>query len=87
MPKQSLTKRTMVRIYDKTVVRWQQYVIDFTAGWSFGEQQAITAELDSIMTDASNKKLVQYDNAHYQCTLGPQRRFWATKRFVSTLRK
>ena len=24
MPKQSLTKRTMVRIYNKTVVRWQQ---------------------------------------------------------------
>jgi hypothetical protein len=23
-PKQSLTKRTMVRIYNKTVVRWQQ---------------------------------------------------------------
>ena len=38
MPKQSLTKRTMVRIYNKMVVRWQA-VIDFTAGWSFGEQQ------------------------------------------------
>ena len=24
MPKQSLTKRTMVRIYNKTVARWQQ---------------------------------------------------------------
>ena len=33
MPKQSVTKRTMVRIYNKTVVRWQQlcYFIDFTA--------------------------------------------------------
>ena len=29
-----------------------------------GELGAITAELDSIMTDASNKKLVQYDHAH-----------------------
>jgi hypothetical protein len=29
-----------------------------------GELGAITAEFDSIMTDASNKKLVQYDHAH-----------------------
>ena len=39
MPKHSLTKRTMVTIYNKMVVRWSSYVIDFTAGWSFGEQQ------------------------------------------------
>ena len=36
MPKQSLTKRTMVTIYNND---GSSYVIDFTAGWSFGEQQ------------------------------------------------
>ena len=39
MPKQSLTKCTMARIYNKTVVRWHSNVIDFTVGWSFGEPQ------------------------------------------------
>jgi len=39
MPKQSLTKRIMVRIYNKMVVRWQQLCIDFRVGWSFGEPQ------------------------------------------------
>jgi hypothetical protein len=29
----------MVRIYNKTTARWHSYVIDFTVGWSFGEQQ------------------------------------------------
>ena len=39
MPKKSPTKRNMLRIYNKTVLRWHSYVIDFYAGWSFGEVQ------------------------------------------------
>ena len=39
MPKQSLTKRTMVRIHNKMGCDGSSYVIDFTAGWSFREQQ------------------------------------------------
>jgi hypothetical protein len=39
MPKRSPTRRNMVRIYNKTTARWHSYVIDFTVGWSFGEQQ------------------------------------------------
>jgi hypothetical protein len=42
MPKQTSTRRNMVRIYNKTVARWHSYVIDFTVGWSFGEQQGLT---------------------------------------------
>jgi hypothetical protein len=32
----------MVRSYYKTAARWHSYVIDFTVGWSLGEQQATT---------------------------------------------
>jgi TIR domain len=35
MPKQSLTKRTMVRIYNKMVVRWQQLCYRFHGGLEF----------------------------------------------------
>jgi len=39
VPKQRLTKRTMVRRYNRTLVRPGSYVIDFTVGRSFGEGQ------------------------------------------------
>jgi hypothetical protein len=40
VPKQSLTKRNMVRSYNRNLVRSGSYVIDFTVGRSFGEGHA-----------------------------------------------
>jgi hypothetical protein len=48
MPKQSPTRRNMFRIYNKTAARWHSYAIDFTVGWSFGEQQRLGIAADVL---------------------------------------